>query len=208
MTRRDVFPKSNLPPEAVPWGRELENRVKILEVDNEAARQELKNGNRTTAAVTADLARQLNTLEDFLEDLEGLFRAIPKTFTLTNRETNFAASENWVTVSSITVPMDLESNHVEVSAFASGGMRYTAETGLATLQGRITIAGAAGPYVYADEFYAAGGRLAVTSPQHSRSLDRSSSFVVNYQVRAEEAASYQADPDNYASLTVIASLTG
>lgn len=207
MTRRDVFPKSNLPPEAVPWGRELENRVKILEVDNEAARQELKNGNRTTAAVTADLARQLNTLQEFLEDLEGLFRAIPKTFTLTNRETNFASSENWITVSSITVPMDLESNHVEVSAFATGGMRYDG-TGLATLQGRITIAGASGPYVYADEFYTAGGMLAVTSPQHTRSLDRSSSFVVNYQIRAEDSSSFQADPDNYASLTVIASLTG
>ena len=207
MTRRDVFPKSNLPPEAVPWGRELENRVKILEVDNEAARQELKNGNRTTAAVTADLARQLNTLQEFLEELEGLYRAIPKTFTLTNRETNFASSENWITVSSITVPMDIESNHVEVSAFATGGMRYDG-TGLATLQGRITIAGAAGPYVYADEFYTAGGMLAVTSPQHTRSLDRSSSFVVNYQIRAEDSSSFQADPDNYASLTVIASLTG
>lgn len=207
MTRRDVFPKSNLPPEAVPWGRELENRVKTLEVDNEAARQELKNGNRTTAAVTADLARQLNTLQEFLEELEGLYLAIPKTFTLTNRETNFASSENWITVSSITVPMDIESNHVEVSAFATGGMRYGG-TGLATLQGRITIAGASGPYVYADEFYTAGGMLAVTSPQHSRSLDRSSSFVVNYQIRAEDSSSFQADSDNYASLTVIASLTG
>lgn len=207
MNPKDVLPPSNLPNGAVPWGRAIETHVRELEDNSLRAEANLKNGNRTTAAVTADLARQLNDLQDYLDELENLFKAIPKTDTYTNRTTGFSSSESWVTINSIAVPMPLDSNHVEVSAFASGGLEYTSGS-LSALDGRITIAGAPGPVVPADEFYTAGGRLAITSPQHSRSMDRTSGFNVEYQIRAADAASFPSSPENYASLTVIASTTG
>ena len=218
MRTDDVMPARNLPGEAVPWGREVENRIRGIEINQAMTEERLKNGNRTTAAVTSELARQLNTLEGFLDDLEGflgdlegLYQAIPKTYQSSSRTEGFASSEEWVSVNSVTVDYPEGSDHVEVSAFGSGALAYdSSNSGAVFLQGRILIRGASGPYVTADTFYTASGWMGILTPQHTRSLDRegADSFNVMFQVRAEDAASFTADPANYANLTILASFTG
>lgn len=209
MNPNDVFPQRNLPDPAVPWGRELETRVKEAEKAALAAEQGLKNSNRTTAAVTSELARQLKDLEAVLEGLEDLYDAIPKTSQSTNYTTNFPSSVNWYTVNSIHVEFPEGSDHCEISAFGNAGMSYnSSHQGLATLYGRIVVRNGSGPYVTADEFSVAGGYMAVLTPQQTRSLDGAVDFDVQLQVRAEDSASFPSHADNYASLTVLATFTG
>lgn len=208
MNPNDVFPPRNLPGPAVPWAREMESRVVGLEKGALASGQDLNNSNRTTAAVTSELARQLNRLEDFLEDLEELYRSIPKTYQTTNRTTGFASSETWVTVNTIPISFPDGSNHVEISAFGAGGMEYAGNNASATLQGRMVIRNGSGPYVTADELYSASGWTAILTPQNTRSLDGEDDFNVEFQVRAENSSAYPADSRNYANLTVIATFTG
>src|SRR5690606_29397805 len=208
MNPNDVFPPRNLPAPAVPWAREMESRVISLEVGALASGQDLNNSNRTTATVTNELARQLYLLEDFLEDLEELYRSIPKTYQTTNRTAGFASSETWVTVNTIPISFPDGSNHVEISAFGAGAMKYADNGTLATLEGRMVIRNGSGPYVYADEFYVAGGWMSILIPQNTRSLDGEDDFNVEFQVRAADSSAYPADSRNYANLTVIATFTG
>lgn len=211
MNPNDVFPPRNLPNPSVPWGREIEKRVVDLEKGSQSAKDDLNNGNRTTAAVTSELARQLQSLEEVLEGLEDLYQAIPKTYQQTNRTENFPAGVQWTTVNTISIVFPEGSDHVEVSAFGSGGMSYDqGDQGLATLQGRMVIRNGSGPYVRADEFYSSGGWLSILTPQNTRSLDRGTTtgFDVEFQVRAEDSASFPAHADNYANVTVIATFTG
>lgn len=211
MNPNDVFPSRNLPNPSVPWGREIEKRVVDLEKGSQSAKDDLSNGNRTTAAVTSELARQLQSLEEVLEGLEDLYQAIPKTHQQTNRTENFSADVQWTTVNTISIVFPEGSDHVEVSAFGSGGMSFDHENqGLATLQGRMVIRNGSGPYVQADGFSTVGGWLSILTPQNTRSLDRGTTtgFDVEFQVRAEDSASFPADADNYANVTVIATFTG
>lgn len=211
MNPNDVFPPRNLPDPAVPWGREIQGRTVGLEKEALSLSETLKNSNRTTAAVTSELARQLRDLEVLLDGLEELYNAIPKTYQETNRTTNFAAGEEWVSVNTIRVDFPEGSNHVEVSAFGAGGLDYnTAHEGSATLQGRMVIRNGSGPYVKADELYSASGWAAILTPQNTRSLDRGNTtgFDVEFQVRAEDGASFPAYESNYADLTVLATFTG
>lgn len=211
MNPNDVFPPRNLPNPSVPWGREIEKRVVDLEKGSQSAKDDLNNGNRTTAAVTSELARQLQSLEEVLEGLEDLYQAIPKTHQQTNRTENFSADVQWTTVNTISIVFPEGSDHVEVSAFGSGGMSFDHENqGLATLQGRMVIRNGSGPYVQADGFSTVGGWLSILTPQNTRSLDRGTTtgFDVEFQVRAEDSASFPAHVDNYANVTVIATFTG
>lgn len=215
MNINDTFPPRNLPDNAVKWGREMENRIHLLQRQIKAAEEELKNGNRTTAAVTSELARQLDKLEGFLQELEdllaeleALYRSIPKTYQTSNRTTGFGSSIEWTSVCSITVSFPEGANHVEITAFGSGALHYGGSQTLATAQGRMVIRGGSGPYVSGDEFYTVSGWSAILTPQNTRSLDGTQDFQVEFQMRVEDSASFPPDPDNYANLTVLASFTG
>lgn len=212
MNPNDVFPRAALPPAAIPWKREIENRIVDLEKTAIAGSTDLQSENRTTAAVTGELARQLDDLETLLAEIEDLYEAIPKTYQRTNRETGFSSggsAETWVTVNLITVTPPEGSGTVAISAFGSGGMAYnSAAHSLAALRSRIVIAGNAGGVSRIDEFAAAGTQLAVFQAQHSRTFNTSSPFNVALQVQVADPASYPADSDNYATLSVIASFTG
>lgn len=222
MNPNDVFPPRNLPAPAVQWGRDMEARIKRLQVAALGSAEELKNSNRTTAAVTSELARQLKKLEEFLDELEDLlselqgildelerlYRAIPKTQQVSNTTTNFPSSVNWYTVNSITISFPAGSDHVEISAFGNGAMKWAAGERDATLQGRMLIRNGSGPYVTADQLGVARGRMAVLTPQNTRSLDGTQDFTVEFQVRATDSSAYQSETDNYASLTVLATFTG
>lgn len=221
MNINDTFPPRNLPTEAVQWGRAMEGRIRDLQSLLLKSQEDLKNGNRTTAAVTSELARQLDKLEEFLTELEGLlaelqdllaeledlYNAIPKTFQLTNRTTGFASSSNWVTVNTINLSFPEGTTRGQVSAFGAAGLNY-AGSGVTTIYGRVLVRNGSGPYVKADELFSASGWAAILTPQQTRDLDWSAPFTVEFQVRAEDSASFPANPDNYASLTVLASFTG
>lgn len=221
MNINDTFPPRNLPTEAVQWGRAMEGRIRALQSLLLRSKEDLQNGNRTTAAVTSELARQLDKLEAFLAgledlladlqvllgELEDLYNAIPKTIQQTNRTTGFASGGSWTTVNTITLSFPEGTGRVQVSAFGAAGLNY-AGSGVATIQGRILIRNGSGPYVKADELYSASGWAAILTPQQTRDLEGTLPFTIEFQVQAENAASFPANPENYASLTVLASFTG
>lgn len=208
MNVKDVFPPINLPDPAVPWARGVQERTKLSQKEIESLKLEVKNHNRTTAAVTSELARQLDDLQLVLEGLEDLYDAIPKTRQLSATSSGFSAGENWTTICSTTVSFPEGSNHVEISAFGNAGLAWAGGERVSTLNGRMVIRGGSGPYVSADEFSVAGQYMAVLTPQNTRSLDGTQDFQVELQARATDPLAYPADADNYASLTVLATFTG
>ena len=60
----DVFPKSNLPDDAIPWGRAHDTRVIDLETRLEIANQSIQGQNRNTASSLAVIAGQLQRISD------------------------------------------------------------------------------------------------------------------------------------------------
>lgn len=58
----DVFPRSNLPDEAVPWGRAHDERVISLEKGLGAVNQSVQGQNRNSASSLAVIARQIQKL--------------------------------------------------------------------------------------------------------------------------------------------------
>lgn len=65
----DVLPRNNLPPEAVPWGRGLESVLRDLVRGTDLLAEELSGGNRTGAAQSSVIARQVDTLQELAEEI-------------------------------------------------------------------------------------------------------------------------------------------
>lgn len=60
----DIFPRSNLPDDAVPWGRAHDTRVMALESGLEGVSQSVQGQNRNSASSLAVIAQQLQKLAD------------------------------------------------------------------------------------------------------------------------------------------------
>lgn len=103
MNENDQFPPSNLPPEAQPWRRYLEERFyQLLNVLN-ANGQDIQGLNRNAASSLEELARQVRLLEEQVQRVNDLYNALPVAFQRTASESNFGlVSSSWNTVAQIT----------------------------------------------------------------------------------------------------------
>ena len=93
----DVFPRRNLPDAAEDWGREVEERLVILEGVAQALGGRAVGVNRTQASSLQDLAQQL-------ERLDALRRSIPRSAAITTSNLNFGLpSTDWNTIAETTL---------------------------------------------------------------------------------------------------------
>lgn len=212
----EVFPPRNLPDPAVPWGRDVETRIQDMESLVNGTETGLQSENRTTAATAASLARQADQLELFFEELDGLlddleelYRAIPKTTTQVATGSSFSTGTAWTTVASATVTPPAE-GATSVSVTALGNILAWGDGDVQDVvyyRGRIVIAGnASGNFEASVTPF--GDWQAIANPLHGRTFSTSSPFTVLLQAQANVAAMYPADSRNRATLTVLSSWTG
>lgn len=103
MNPYDTFPPRNLPPEAEPWGRATEDRVRNIEYALTGLGQSVDSQGRSNASSLSDLARQVVILGDTVNRVDRLFRSVPK------------AAQASDTVRSFGVVGGIENNVLEVS---------------------------------------------------------------------------------------------
>lgn len=58
-----VYPRNNLPEESVPWGRDIEARVKALEAQATTLRAQFLSYNRYQASQTGEIGKQIQQLQ-------------------------------------------------------------------------------------------------------------------------------------------------
>lgn len=71
------IPPRNLPDPATQWGRDVEKRIEGVRKVVRGGVQSISGANRSDAAVTADLARQIKALGESAEDLEDALLELP-----------------------------------------------------------------------------------------------------------------------------------
>lgn len=69
MAYNDVFPRNNLNPDSVPWGRAVEGSIRDLSYQLEVARQASNGDNRTQAGQFGVLSRQIEELNGQVTEL-------------------------------------------------------------------------------------------------------------------------------------------
>ena len=67
----DVFPPSNLPPQSVPWGREVERAIKSNANEIAKLGSSAQNENRTSAGQMGLISRQMEALQQSIDELDS-----------------------------------------------------------------------------------------------------------------------------------------
>lgn len=197
----DVFPPRNLPPEAVPWARAVEEAIEQRENEGQSQKERSNGQNRSTAATLSDLA------EKYVQ-LQALYRAIPKPYVSNVMTTGFGLTSGWVTVATMTVPVPSGATAVSITSQGSGEFVATG-LGDYLIYSRISIQGDEGPQ-FIPASSAAGVARSVVAPIHGRSFTVSpgGSILVEFQVFAVDYTLYPANAENFASIVTDAVFTG
>ena len=66
-----VFPPNNLPPQSVPWGREVERAVKSNELQISRLGDSAQNENRSSAGQMGLISRQMEALQQSIDELDS-----------------------------------------------------------------------------------------------------------------------------------------
>lgn len=93
----DVFPRRNLA-SAEYWGRTVENRIVSLEKLKDSGDLSLSGTNRWNSSSNAEMARNIQMLEDQIEQTQALLDATPGTGSTGAYVDNFSLSPGWQTV--------------------------------------------------------------------------------------------------------------
>lgn len=209
MSVLDTFPRSNLPPEATPWSRDVEKRIIDAENTIAARGQDIHGAGRTNAATLGALASQVERLGEQVTRIDALYAALPKPEQRTVTTNNFALGSGWGTVAHVTlVPPGPGTYSIHASAQAQLVAPLGVET-LVTTQGRIVIDSApstptAGNYNAPDGqwranlFSAWGATVPVTG----------NSVEITFQINPDDAATWPSGTGSYAVLAVSATFVG
>lgn len=198
----DVFPRRNLSADAEPWGREVEKRIVDMEGVASAAKSGVAGQNRTTASTLGDLTRQLQRLDD-------LYRSIPKPAQATGTRTGFGLSGGWQTIAAVDVGVPQDATHTDI--FVAGSAFLTNTT--ASLVGgsmRIVVGTEVSPAQPYGTYSDVGGFHASITPGYSWGMDVTPGgfFTVSLQVNPQDAATWGAHADNYATVAAMMTFTG
>lgn len=200
---RDVFPRRNLGP-GEEWGREMEERVIDTENILGSLSQVVQGGNRTSASSLGDIGRQI-------QELQALYRSIPKVTQATVSSSGFGLAGGWQTVCTGSIPVPANMNRVEVALYGVVWMRATlgAQT-LVQAWSRVVIAGNQGPSFITSADAYDPGLGATNAPQHSLefAVVPGSTFNIALQVLPADPAAFPYSGDNYAVITALSSFTG
>lgn len=120
MNSEDSFPNSNLPREAQPWRRDVENAIYELINLAEGNSNSTQGLNRNTAAVMENLGAQVRQLETQIDRVNDVVNSLPVALQATATETNFGlSSAGWNTIARITFNPPARGT-LKVSATMSG----------------------------------------------------------------------------------------
>ena len=97
----DVFPLRNLPTDAEPWGREVEDRISQAENALSGSKQSLLGLNRATGSTLENLAYQIS-------EVQRLYNLIPVAHQRTSSVSNFGVTGTgaWNTIATASIPLD------------------------------------------------------------------------------------------------------
>lgn len=203
----DIFPRRNLPPEAEEWGRTVEDvhldhetRLAVIEARGKAT-------NRSSAATSTDLARQLQSLSQAIDDIAAAQRSIPKPYSDSTAPSNFGLSPGWVTVASLGMP---QMGTASLWAGANVDLRTPSQS-VVTARHRLIFKGVASPEIPgAFEFRESDGMWHNTAYLQFAwgAVTVTPSDSVFLQTIADDAGSWPGGTGSRAVLTVQGALTG
>ena len=195
----DVFPARNLSPEAEPWGRTIEER--IVEIEGGLTRL-----GGTAHGTNRNIASSTETLAEQIQELERLYKAIPKPAAASVVRSGFALSPGWTTVASVTIP-NPGATQAEITAVASGQFNTTT-AGLVQIQGRLLYNDVASPPLEGYWMNNSGTWVNVASPSFSW-VDGTpgESLTIHFQVNPA-ANIWPAGTGSVATLAASAMFTG
>lgn len=206
----DVFPRRNLPGDSEEWGRNVEDRIRSVEYATLGQKQGLSGVNRTSASTSQELSRQIVQLRGLYENLDALFRAIPKVRQASNSVSGFGMSPGWVNLITSTITVPEGSAQAVLQVNASGLLVSTTTTSLITSYSRVVIDGSAsaeGP----NPWYPGNGdfrSIMVPSGARTFNVTPGQSITVQFQALADDSTSYGYNSSSYAVLSTIATFTG
>lgn len=208
MNPYDVFPRRDLPFEAEPWGREVEERVIGLENAVLSSDQSITGENRTSAASLGVLARQLSTLSVVVEDVQELFNALPKAFQRTNRSDGFSLSSGWNSVVSVsftaprsgTATVSANATGMQVRAIGAEAYRVTARL---SLNGTLSPVIPGAPSVVDDTLRS----NYMLSHGWTVPVSEGQTLTVTLQL-TPDSGTWSANSDNYAVISAFATFSG
>ena len=137
----DVFPLRNLPTDAEEWGRTVEDRIYQAENALSGSKQSLAGLNRATGSTLENLAYQI-------QEVQGLYEAIPIATQRTATATNFSvpSTGNWNSIASVSMAFP-RSGTLTLDAIASGRLVSGGSSTLMTATYRIVAGGSASPAI-------------------------------------------------------------
>ena len=194
-----VYPARNLPGLAEDWGRAVEARDKILDRDFTQLSQSVNNGQRATGG-------QLAVISEQIDRLTQVVNLIPITTTSSESASGFGLTGSYTTTLTMSVPVPLSSNQVNLAAFGYMHVLDTLSGGLTSSRLRIGIGGVYSPDFWAAKDSGATQVLNVLNGTHSRTLSVTpgGSIPVILQAYGLNPSAFPSGPTNFASLTVIA----
>lgn len=196
----DVLHRRNLPPDAEPWGRDIENLALGTQSQVEILSQGVQGQNRNTASSLASLGKTILSLQ-------ATIASMPITQTVGQRVTGFALSSAWTDVASVTVPAPPGRTTASVFCVGNAGAFDMTTGGLTTSYARlVTSYGTVGP-----EFPAAKDAgvsqvlnvLSATLTETTSLPDRT--VTATLQLRGLNGAAFPANPANFAQISLLVS---
>lgn len=202
MSPFDTFPRRNLPPEADPWGRNVEGKIYELENQAVSGKQSVDGLNRNTASTLHDLAKQLGLLDEQVQRIDALFNQLPKGSQANVNPTGFAVTgAGWRNIATVTFSAPASGNF-SISANAVGRLVSAVTTGNFEVSYRLMAKTLAGPTVAGAAWNPTG------EVQNSFSLSwgwnltvgEGEGVVVSLQANPEGTTTWATHPATYATL--------
>lgn len=193
----DVFPRRNLPNEAEPWGRRVEDEVNALDNRIGTLEQFSRGQNRNTASSLEMMSRQIN--------------ALPITAVFGERETGFSVGSSYTNKVSLTIPAMTE-RIATVFLSAEAGVEETDDFDVTDIFMRIIVNSEAQPDVYMPfagfGFTPGGGNRSLGTTTYSVSSPVGDPTTIDLQVRSVNPSMTPARGANYATIYAMVSYSG
>lgn len=212
-----VFPQSNLPGEAVQWGRALQSAVEQTRSSVETLRQDFLSNNRSLAGQLGVVGRQIEELSLQQQELESqqnslvlLFNSLPRNDGAQQRDTGWSVDTApttgaWTTVSSASISVPDGVNRAAVTSWGSASAT-SSNVYESAMQARIVVSGTgSSPFEGMMETLASTVRCTVNASYFREfSVSPGDSVAVQLQVRGR----YSGFPaSNVSNLTVSVGFT-
>lgn len=193
----DVIPSENLPPNAMPWGKDMSRWRRDTSLRLDRTEQDTNNTLAQLNASMQLLSQQVAALP------------VPQVQSQTTTGWGINGVSGFTTKATVSFTVPAGKTHVQIQATGGVAMLDTTSGGLAVGSARITINGQASASFQASKDAAASTVNNIISPSYGVGLTVTpgSVITINLDCSATNPSAYPTSSTNYAALTVLAIFT-